>query len=266
MIVFPNCKINLGLHVIRKRSDGYHDLETVFYPVAVQDALEIVSSGETRMEVTGTTAGDVKDNSCLKAYELLKKDFALPPLSIHLHKTIPVGAGLGGGSADAAFTLLLLNKKFGLKISTEQLLQYALLLGSDCPFFIKNKPSFASGRGEQLKELQLDLSNYKIVLVNPGIPVHTGWAFQQVTPRLPAGNLKEIIQQPVEQWKHSLINDFEKPIVAHHPAIGTCIAELYRNGALYAAMSGSGATVYGIFPKQAQPQFSFPLAYFVKEC
>jgi 4-diphosphocytidyl-2-C-methyl-D-erythritol kinase len=266
VIVFPNCKINLGLHVTAKRSDGYHELETVFYPVAVQDALEIVKGAETRITVTGMAAGDAQENSCRKAYEMLRKDFALPAVSIHLHKTIPVGAGLGGGSADAAFTLMLLNKKFGLQIGTEALLRYALLLGSDCPFFIKNKPCFATGRGEQLEPLPLDLSGYKIVLVNPGIPINTAWAFQQITPRRPAGNLKEIIQLPVEHWKNSLSNDFEKTVTVHHPAIGGCIEELYRMGALYAAMSGSGATVYGIFHKQAQPQFSFPLAYFVKEC
>lgn len=238
----------------------------MFYPVAVQDALEIVNSSETAMQVTGLAAGNVTDNLCLKAYELLKKDFALPAVSIHLHKTIPVGAGLGGGSADAAFTLLLLNTKFGLQLSTGKLLQYASLLGSDCPFFIKNKPCFATGRGEQLEEISLDLSKFKIVLVNPGIHINTGWAFQQVTPKPPAVELKQIIQQPVEKWKNSLTNDFEKAITAHHPVVGDCIAELYAKGAIYAALSGSGATVFGIFPKEAHPQFSFPLAYFVKEC
>ena len=266
MIIFPNCKINLGLHVTRKRPDGYHELETVFYPVAVQDALEIVQSQETTINVTGILTGEARDNSCLKAYELLKKDFELPPVSIHLHKTIPVGAGLGGGSADAAFTLVLLNRKFGLQIGTEQLLQYALQLGSDCPFFIRNKPCFATGRGEQLEEVDLDLSSYKIVLVNAGIHVNTGWAFQQVAPKPAAVNLKELIRQPVQRWKHALTNDFEKPIIAHHPLIGECVDALYREGALYAAMSGSGATVFGIFPRQAQPRFAFPMAYYVKEC
>ena len=266
MIIFPNCKINLGLHITRKRADGFHDLETVFYPVAVQDALEIVNSEITSMKVTGMAAGDIHNNSCRKAYELLQKDFALPPVSIHLHKTIPVGAGLGGGSADAAFTLLLLNKKFGLQLGTDQLLHYAIQLGSDCPFFIKNKPCYATGRGEQLEELPLDLSPYKIALVNPGIPINTAWAFQQVKPRQPAGDLKKIIQQPVARWKDQLINDFEKPITAHFPEIGACIHELYNKGSLYAALSGSGATTYGIFPRQLPLQFSFPLAYFVKEC
>lgn len=266
MILFPNCKINLGLHITQKRRDGYHDLETVFYPVAVQDALEIVSSSETSLQVTGIEAGAMQQNSCIKAYELLKKDFALPPVAIHLHKTIPVGAGLGGGSADAAFTLMLLNKKFVLGISSEQMLHYALQLGSDCPFFLKNIPCYATGRGEHLEPLTLDLSGYKIVLVNPGIPVNTAWAFQQVQPKWPAVNLKEVVQQPVAQWKGLMTNDFEQPITAQFPEIGACIRELYRMGAFYAALSGSGATVYGIFDKQLALQFSFPLAYFIKEC
>ena len=185
MIVFPNCKINLGLHILGKREDGFHNLETVFYPLLFRDALELIpaTNNTTEIEFTGSglaVDGNVSDNLCVKAYYLLKKNFPqLPLVKIHLHKAIPMGAGLGGGSADAAFMLKLLNEKFNLNISTPQLLNYALELGSDCPFFIINKPCIATGRGEILEEIEVDLSAYKIVLINPGIHINTGWAFSQ---------------------------------------------------------------------------------------
>jgi 4-diphosphocytidyl-2-C-methyl-D-erythritol kinase len=189
VIAFPNCKINLGLHILQKRADGFHDLETVFYPIPLRDGLEIIqnaSASPNQIEFTlSGLAIDAKpeDNICVKAYHLLKKDFPqLPPVKMHLHKTIPSGAGLGGGSADGAFTLLLLNKKINLDLNEEQLTQYALQLGSDCPFFIINKPSYATGRGENLQAIELDLSSYQIVVVNPGIHINTGWAFSQITP------------------------------------------------------------------------------------
>ena len=270
MILFPNCKINLGLHITRKRSDGFHDLETVFYPLPITDALEIITSTQNKKDIlfqlTGATIeGD--DNICLKAYNLLKKDFQqLPAVQMHLHKNIPIGAGLGGGSADGAFTLLLLNKKYGLNLTEKQLLDYALQLGSDCPFFIKNKPCIAFGRGEELQEIALDLTAYKIVIVNPGIHINTGWAFSQLMPQAPAHNLAAVIKKPVEEWKHFLTNDFEVPVFNHHPEIKELKETLYNAGAVYASMSGSGSTVFGLFLKEENLSFSFPDSYFVKEC
>jgi 4-diphosphocytidyl-2-C-methyl-D-erythritol kinase len=268
VIVFPNCKINLGLYILRKREDGFHDLETVFYPVPLQDALEVITDHEgtqTSMNVTGLALdGKTEDNICLKAYELLKKDFpSLPPIQIHLHKVIPAGAGLGGGSADGAFMLLLLNKKSSLDLSESQLINYALQLGSDCPFFIKNQPCFATKRGENMQEISMDLSAYQLVLVNPQIHVNTGWAFAQVTPIDNRPSIKQIVEQPVTKWKDELKNDFEAPVFRHHPEIKSIKEALYQQGALYAAMSGSGSTVYGIFPKEKVLSLSFPPHYFV---
>ena len=257
MVTFPNCKINLGLHILGKREDGFHNLETVFYPVAFKDALELIpaTNNTTEIEFTGTglaVDGNVSDNLCVKAYYLLKKDFPqLPLVKIHLHKAIPMGAGLGGGSADAAFMLKLLNEKFNLNLSTLQLLNYALELGSDCPFFVINKPCIATGRGEILEEMEVDLSAYKIVLINPGIHINTGWAFsQRSVGSKPSGRfkpLKEIIQQPIETWKENLQNDFEIPVFAVHTQVKAIKENLYSEGAVYAAMSGSGSTVFGIF-------------------
>lgn len=270
MIVFPNCKINLGLHILRKRADGFHDLETVFYPITLQDALEIVQNSSPSSDIQLTTSGlkidsSNEENICFKAYRLLEKDFPdLPSIKMHLHKVIPSGAGLGGGSSDGAFTLTLLNKKFNLGLNEDQLIDYALRLGSDCPFFIKNKPCYATGRGEKLEDIELNLSNYKIVLVNPGIHVHTGKAFSKITPSDKRTSIKEIIQQPVETWKNVLKNDFEESVFTDHSEIKTIKEKLYHQGAVYASMSGSGSSVYGIFDKNAQLRFDFPSHYFLK--
>jgi 4-diphosphocytidyl-2-C-methyl-D-erythritol kinase len=266
MITFPNCKINLGLRILRKRSDGYHDLETVFYPLSFYDVLEVVR-GNSSFTTSGLSLnGNTTDNLCLKAYELLKKDFpSLPSLQIYLHKNIPIGAGLGGGSADAAFTLQLLNKKFSLGLSNESLLQYALQLGSDCPFFIVNKPSFAGSRGEELLPVQVDLSSYNIILVNPGIQVSTAKAFSGIVPAVPVKSVKDIVQQPISTWKEELVNDFETTTFPQYPEIQKIKEELYNKGAFYAAMSGSGSSVYGIFLKEKEVQLSFPGSYMVKQ-
>lgn len=263
MVLFPNCKINIGLHVIRKRADGYHDLETVFYPVAVKDALEIVRSTQFNFQLSGLPVNDTFDNNlCVKAYHLLKKDFPeLPPVNAHLHKAIPMGAGLGGGSADGAFMLTMLNTKFHLQLSQERLISYALQLGSDCPFFIINKPCFATGRGEHLSPVQLDLSAYKIVLVHPGIHVSTKEAFSKLLPAMPAKSLRDIISQPIESWKDELQNDFEEPVFNLYPAIKNIKEQLYASGAVYASMTGSGSTVFGIFKPGSPVDFSFPADY-----
>jgi 4-diphosphocytidyl-2-C-methyl-D-erythritol kinase len=274
MIVFPNCKINFGLKILGKRDDGFHNLETVFYPLPFKDALELLpnTQNKTEVEFTGTglvVDGEAADNLCVKAYQLLKKDYSqLPAVKIHLHKTIPLGAGLGGGSADAAFMLKLLSERFQLNLSTHQLINYSLQLGSDCPFFIINKPCFATGRGEILEEVAVDLSVYKIVLINPGIHINTGWAFSQRSdgskPSERLKPLKEIIQQPIETWKHDLQNDFETPVFAAHPQIQTIKENLYNQGAIYAAMSGSGSTVFGIFDKNIDIITFKNMNYFIK--
>lgn len=268
MLVFPNCKINLGLHILDKREDGFHNLETVFYPVVFRDVLEIIPNSKTEVEFTGTglpVDGNTADNLCVKAYHLLKKDFPqLPAVKIHLYKAIPMGAGLGGGSADGAFMLKLLNNKFKLNLSTPELLNYALELGSDCPFFIINKPCFATGRGEELEEIQVDLSVYKIVLINPGIHINTGWAFSNISATSSKKSIKKIIQQPVETWKAELINDFEIPVFAAHPQIKNIKEDLYARGAVYAAMTGSGSTVFGIFNTEINTESFTGKNYFIK--
>lgn len=273
VIVFPNCKINPGLHILNKREDGYHSLETVFYPIQLKDALEIIhyppadSNADIIFSSTGfSVEGNADDNLCVKAYHLLKNKFPeLPPVQMHLHKAIPMGAGLGGGSADAAFTLKMMNEKFHLNLSSDQLINFALQLGSDCPFFIINEPCIATGRGEILEKIDLDLSKYKIVMVNPGIHINTGWAFSEISPCIPSKSLKEIIQQPIETWKEELKNDFEKPVFHHHPELKQIKDQLYAAGAVYAAVSGSGSTVFGIFQEQFKVQRFFPDHFFVKE-
>ena len=272
MVVFPNAKINLGLNILRKRADGFHDLSTIFYPIPLHDVLEIVpqenrqSPDAVALYSTGlSVAGNTADNICIKAYHLLKADFPeLPAVAIHLHKTIPMGAGMGGGSADGAFTLRLLNEQFQLKLSQEQLIQYALQLGSDCPFFILNQPAHGKGRGEDLQSVALDLSKYNLAIVNPGIHIPTGWAFQQIQPGIPTHDCAVLIQESPDSWRGRLINDFETPIATHYPEIGNIIQQLYDQGAVYAAMSGSGSTVFGLFGMDKAPQFQWPQHYFYK--
>lgn len=272
MIVFPNCKINLGLHILNKREDGYHNIETIFYPVPLKDALEIIPSNNTDAISFSSSglgiSGDVADNLCIKAYQLLKKDFPkLSSVKIHLHKSIPMGAGLGGGSANAAFTLQLLNDQLKLNLSTSQLIDYALQLGSDCPFFILNKPCIAAGRGEILEKIAVDLSAYQLLLVNPDIHVNTGEAFaalnlQQVNTH--HTSLKELIDHPINTWQQSLKNDFEKPVFEKYPVIKEIKETLYQMGASYASMSGSGSTMYGLFEKHLQPKMNFDPHFFVR--
>jgi 4-diphosphocytidyl-2-C-methyl-D-erythritol kinase len=277
VLVFPNCKINLGLHVVRKRADGYHDLETIFYPLPLHDALEVVKretanvkrempdNAAVSLQISGLIVqGKSEDNLCVKAYNLLKKDHPqLGDVDMYLHKAIPMGAGLGGGSADGAFALQLLNDKFQLKISREKLLDYSLQLGSDCPFFIINKPCFAGGRGELLQSIQLDLSVYSFLVVHPGVHINTGWAFSQLTPAPSPQPLQEIIQQPVGTWRNTLKNDFEAPVCKQHPEMQAIKDRLYNAGALYASMTGSGSCFFGIFAKDQLPSLQWPDNYAV---
>jgi len=279
MLFFPNCKINLGLIITGKRADGYHNLETIFYPVQLNDALEIIHSSSNVESPTTifthsgiTIAGEEKDNLCIKAYYLLKKDFPqIPPVKIHLHKAIPMGAGLGGGSADAAFTLIALNEKYSLNLSFDQLLGYALELGSDCPFFIYNKPCLATGRGEKLQPVDLALAGYLLVLVNPQIHVNTQWAFSQLNidfnqtaDKNSGKTLRTIISQPISDWRDELVNDFERPVFQKYPVIKAIKETFYAKGALFASMSGSGSSVYGIFEKNTFNSFDFPENYLLR--
>ena len=267
MVIFPNSKINFGLNVVAKRSDGYHDIETIFFPVHLRDALEVIGKEKFEFSTSGSPVeGETEKNLCIKAYRLLKKDFPnLPAVQMHLHKSIPMGAGLGGGSADGAFTLKLLNKKFELNLSEKQLINYSLQVGSDCPFFILNKPCFATGRGEILEQTGLDLSEFKILIVHPAIHISTAWAFANIKPLKPFRSIKQIIQQPVSTWKDELMNDFEKPVFEKYPEIKNIKDKLYNEGAIYASMSGSGSAVYGIFNNKETFSFSFPKSYFIKE-
>lgn len=270
MIAFPNCKINLGLNIISRRDDGYHNLESVFYPLPFYDVLEIIrnNSAQNQIFLSGIEIEDeAKNNLCFKAYDILKNDFPdLPFIDIYLLKNIPAGAGLGGGSADGAFMLTLLNEKFNLNLNETQLLYYASQLGSDCSFFIINKPCFAQQRGEVLEKIKLNLSGHKLVLVNPQIHINTRWAFKQVTPSVPGNSIKEIVSSSFNNWKNDLQNDFEPLVFTAHPSIKKIKSDLYEIGALYASMSGSGSTVFGIFDASAEIKTrGFPAHYFIKE-
>lgn len=254
MLTFPNAKINIGLSITAKRADGYHNLETVFYPVPVRDALEIITTPaqEASLHLSGlAVAGDPDKNLAWKAYTLLQKDFPekIAPVSIHLHKIIPMGAGLGGGSADGAFMLSLLDRFFALGLDHARLEKYALELGSDCPFFIQNKPAFAGGRGEQLQPVALDLDAYSLQLIYPDLHISTAQAFAGITPAPAPYDLRNIASLPITDWKHRVINDFEHSLFPAYPVLKNIKEELYRSGAIYASLSGTGATVYGIFNK-----------------
>lgn len=248
MLAFANAKINLGLHITEKRTDGYHNLETVFYPVKIFDVAELTDAEQNSFEARGIDIpGAAGENICMKAFGVLQKAFNLPPQKLTLLKNIPVGAGLGGGSADAAAVVKLANDKFGLGLSAEQMEDYVRPLGADCAFFIKNKPVLAFGRGDEFEPADIDLSNYYLVLVKPPVHVSTAAAYSGIKPARPSTSLKDLIHLPLENWKAVLKNDFEATVFAKYPEIEAVKASLYEAGALYAAMSGSGSAVFGIF-------------------
>jgi len=265
LVLFPNCKINLGLRVTGKRSDGYHQLDTVFYPLPLKDALEIMVSpaDATDQPVLHTYGlplpGEATSNLCIKAWQLLKKNLPdLPPVQIHLLKAIPPGAGLGGGSSNGAFTLTLLNDLLHLGLEKETLLGLALQLGSDCPFFIHNTPCHATGRGELLAEVPLHLNDYYFVLVHPGIHIGTAWAFSKIRAAAVTTSTREIVVQPVESWQQLLVNDFEEAVFPEYPLLRSIKETLYASGAAYASLTGTGSCIYGIFPnKLPLPKFEF---------
>lgn len=259
MICFPNAKINLGLNVTEKRPDGYHNIETIFYPIPVRDALEIVPSQEFSFSQTGIPVdGPTEKNLVMRALELMRKRFDIPPLEIHLFKAIPFGAGLGGGSADAAFMLKLLNDFCRLGLSEKELEDMASSIGADCPFFIRNKPVFASGIGNVFTPVDLSLEGYTLCLVKPDIAVSTSEAYSLVKPAFPEVGVIDIIKKPVSEWRELLVNDFEKSVFTRYPEIQRIKEELYNVGAVYAAMSGSGSSVFGLFDKKNSLKKAFP--------
>jgi 4-diphosphocytidyl-2-C-methyl-D-erythritol kinase len=270
MVIFPHCKINIGLQVLDKRPDGYHNIQTVFYPVALHDVVEIIKAPAYNNHFTFFTSGlpitvPATKNICVKAYNAFKtKGKNLPQIHMHLHKAIPMGAGLGGGSSDAAFVLKLINEKFSAGLAGEEISALAADLGSDCVFFTQNQPCFAEGRGEILTPLSLDLSAYKILLVYPAIHINTALAFRGIEPNKNPADLQATINLPVTEWKNIISNDFEKSIFPLYPILGEIKNNLYNSGAIYASMSGSGSTLYGIFDKDASPAFNFPVDYFSK--
>lgn len=260
MIVFPNAKINLGLNIIEKRQDGYHNIETVFYPIPLCDALEIIPSLSTKNSYNWSSTGieidaPTEQNICIKALNLIKSEYDIPSVDIHLHKAIPFGAGLGGGSSDAASVMLLLNTIFNLNISNTKLKEMAARLGADCPVFIDNKPAFATGIGDCLTPININLEGYHLLLVKPDIFIATPKAYWDVRPQKPHQALSEIVQYPINDWKHLMTNDFEESVFKKHPDIKEIKNTLYAHGALYASMSGSGSSVFGIF--EAPPHINF---------
>ena len=255
--MFPFAKINLGLNIVERRPDGYHNLETVFYPVPIKDTLEIQEMDGTSpsvhacdLKVTGVLLdGDEQHNLVVRAYNLLRDEFPdrLPCLHVHLHKSIPVQAGMGGGSSDGAAMLCLLNREYHLGLTDEQLIARAARLGADCPFFVLGKPAYAEGIGERLKPIDLSLQGWHLAVVRPPVPVSTREAFALITPRKPLKNCLTIVSQPVDTWRDELHNDFEHSVFAQYPLIGQVKERLYELGAVYAAMSGSGSALFGLF-------------------
>ena len=264
MICFPNCKINLGLYIENKRVDGFHNIKTVFYPVNLCDGLEISQAdNELSMQVSGIAInGDIENNLCVKAFRVFEKEFNLPPIHIELLKTIPHGAGLGGGSSDAAFMFKLLNDFFKLNLSENQLINYASNLGSDCTFFIENKAVIASEKGNIFKNIKLSLKDLYIIIIKPPINVSTPDAYRWVNPRNKVVDIEQIIKKPITDWRHLLINDFEESLFNKYPEIEAIKKELYKYGALYASMSGSGSSVFGLFENQI-PDITINNQYFI---
>ncbi len=252
MIVFPNAKINIGLNVVEKRDDGFHNIESIFYPVIeLHDVLEIVKSESLSFTSSGIEIpGSVQSNLCLKAFELIQKDYAIPFVKIHLHKVIPIGAGLGGGSADAAFTLKVLNDLFELNLSNEKLIGYAQELGSDCAFFIENKPVYAYHKGDEFSEVDLSLDAYDIKIEYPNIHIGTAEAYAGIVPKLSDQNLKELVRTSIGNWKETIQNDFEQSVFPNHPSIKKVKESMYIDGAIFASMTGSGSAVFGLFEKK----------------
>ncbi len=267
MIQFPNAKINLGLHIVSKRPDNYHNLETIFYPISLCDVLEVVPSAHPHaqgytLHTSGIVVdGDPANNLVVKAWRLLHEEFDLPPVDIYLRKVIPFGAGLGGGSSDAAAMLQLLQQQFQLPLTQDELLERAAKIGADCPFFLLNKPTIAKGIGNEFSPISLSLRGYRIVLIKPEVGVSTAQAYSQVKPAPAPIPLEEVLQMPLTEWRTHLANDFEKSVFAIHPTLASIKEMLYSKGAIYAAMSGSGSSLFGIFDSETPIAIDLPSCF-----
>lgn len=261
MIVFPNAKINVGLNITGKRADGYHNIESVFYPIPLKDVLEIVvaEDGVTEMKICGLNIdGDVSDNSVTKAYRLMKEQYCLPAVKIYLEKIIPFGAGLGGGSADASFAIRLLNDLFNLGASISDMEAIAAKIGADCPFFIQNKPAYVTGIGDELHPLEFSLDGVSFLLVKPDDFISTKEAYSKVKPKKSVLPLSEMVLKPIFEWKENIVNDFEESVFPGHPTVKRIKEMMYEQDALYASMSGSGSSVFGFFKQEVDAENLFP--------
>ena len=257
MIRFPQAKINLGLRILEKRSDGYHEIDSCMYPIGIEDIIEVIPNYSEQLHVSGLLVnGEVTTNLCWKAYQLIKERYKIPSTYLHLNKQIPMGAGLGGGSSDASAVLLMLNECYQLGISLKQLEEMAAELGSDCPFFIESKPKMVSGRGEIMDPVTIDLSGYYLKVINPGIHIGTAEAYAGVSPYRGGKTVREVVEGPNENWKKELVNDFEHSVFQRNPLLAAIKNELYAEGAVYAAMSGSGSTLFGVFNQQPTSSYS----------
>jgi len=267
MVLFPNAKINFGLNILQKRADGYHELETIFYPIGLKDGLEFIENKKNKIIFTSSGLAlniDQEENIVVKAYRLLAADHSLPGLDLHLHKVIPFGAGLGGGSSDAAFLLKGLNDYFELGLFVSQLKKYAVKLGADCSFFLENKPAFACGIGEQLQNIPFSLGGYFIVLVKPPFGVGTKEAYAGIKPAIPKISVLDSIKQSPDKWQSCIANDFETSVFRLYPEIAEIKSKLLERGAVYASMSGSGSSVFGLFKNEPQvTAIDFPSDYFI---
>jgi len=260
MLAFPNAKINLGLNITGTRPDGFHDIETVLFPVGFRDVLEIIPNGEQPVEFQHSglsIPGKAEENLCLRAYHLLKNEFRIPSVKMHLHKMIPMGAGLGGGSSDASSTIKLLKTLFRLALTSAQMMEYAGKLGSDCAFFIENEPVFASGRGDQFEPVELGMDGFSIVIVIPPVHISTAEAYKRVSIKKPDESILNILKASPAEWKDRLVNDFEDSVFQRYPEIRQIREKLYAAGAVYASLSGSGSAVYGLFDRPLADPGSF---------
>lgn len=261
MVLFPNAKINLGLHVTERREDGFHNIETVFLPVPLKDVLEMVKAEDQQFAFTLSgieIPADGVENLCIKAWKTLEKEYDLPPVKIHLHKNIPTGAGLGGGSSDGAFMIRLINSYFSLKLTVEQMEDYARRIGSDCAFFIRNRPVFATGKGDRFLAVEMDLSKKFLVIVKPPFGVSTSEAYAGIRPSKAALDIRDANRLPITDWRNKIVNDFEIMVFKKHPEIAEIKARLYDLGAIFSLMSGSGSAVYALFDRQIDPSGHFP--------
>ncbi len=259
MVAFPGCKLNLGLHILAKRLDGYHSINTCFYPLPWTDVLEFLPSPSWAFKESGLTIpGSSDDNLCVKAYKLLQRDFRIPPVQGHLHKIVPMGAGLGGGSADAAHTLRILNNLMDLGLSTEKLTNYAKEVGSDCAFFLQDRVALGQGRGDELHPINLSLKGFYLTVITPRVHISTSEAYAGVMPTKPAEDLRDVLGLPVVMWRERLVNDFEPSIFRRYPELEKIKQHLYSLGAVYASMSGSGSSLFGLFDAPISREDHFP--------